>query len=336
MFLSKNQNGRYYIIYKDKDNKRAAISTGERTKKEAQKFFVKFQREQEIKNSQLVEPIRLKEFQFHFFRYAEPIFTAKTMRNYKTTFNFLKSAFGNPFLTELTSKELETYLLNRLKSSSVYSASRDYRQIASMLNKAVQDGFLLENPMKKIKRFRLPEKQPLFYSKEDFQKLIEVIDNPDIIDIVKIALYTGLRQGELIQMDWSQVDFNERLLILNNQNYLTKSKRIRTVPLTEPALEILAKRQRQSESSFVFTLFNEKIKQDYITHKFKKYVRKAKINSKLTFHSLRHTTASWLVQSGVSIYHVSKILGHADIKTTMIYCHVRTEDLRNSISIIQI
>lgn len=73
------------------------------------------------------------------------------------------------------------------------------------------------------------------------------------------------------------------------------------------------------------------IKQDWIVHNFKKYVLKANINPKLHFHSLRHTFASWLVQAGVSIYKVSKLLGHSDVKTTEIYSHLRIEDLRNSV-----
>lgn len=60
----------------------------------------------------------------------------------------------------------------------------------------------------------------------------------------------------------------------------------------------------------------------------KKYVRGAKLNDRLNFHALRHTFATWLVQKGVSIYIVSKLLGHADVKTTQIYAHLQTNDLR--------
>lgn len=73
------------------------------------------------------------------------------------------------------------------------------------------------------------------------------------------------------------------------------------------------------------------IKQGWIVHNFKKYVLKANINPKLHFHSLRHTFASWLVQKGISIYGVCKLLGHADIKTTEIYAHLRNDDLRNAV-----
>ena len=83
-------------------------------------------------------------------------------------------------------------------------------------------------------------------------------------------------------------------------------------------------------------MYNDQtMSQDFLSHKFAAYIRKAKINSKLNFHSLRHTFASRLVQRGVSIYEVSKLLGHSDIKTTQIYAHLRNEDLRNAVELLE-
>ena len=83
--------------------------------------------------------------------------------------------------------------------------------------------------------------------------------------------------------------------------------------------------------NYVFTIRKSPIKQNWIIQNFKKYVLKANINPKLKFHSLRHTSASWLVQRGVSIYEVSKLLGHSDIKVTEIYSDLRAEDLREAV-----
>ena len=68
-----------------------------------------------------------------------------------------------------------------------------------------------------------------------------------------------------------------------------------------------------------------------MTHKFKSYVKKAEINPKLNFHSLRHTFASWLVQKGATIYDVSKLLGHSTIKSTEVYAHLRVDELRGAV-----
>ena len=103
------------------------------------------------------------------------------------------------------------------------------------------------------------------------------------------------------------------------------------MPLNTRALEIVARSVEQDKSDLIFTLDGERILQDNLQDKFRKYVKAAKLNPKLSFHSLRHTFASWLVQKGVSIYEVSKLLGHADIKTTQIYAHLRSDDLRNDV-----
>ena len=86
-----------------------------------------------------------------------------------------------------------------------------------------------------------------------------------------------------------------------------------------------------AKGELIFTLEGERILQDNLQDKFRKYVVASELNPKLTFHCLRHTFASWLVQKGVSIYEVSKLLGHADIKTTQIYAHLRSDDLRNAV-----
>ena len=86
----------------------------------------------------------------------------------------------------------------------------------------------------------------------------------------------------------------------------------------------------------IFTLEGERILQDNLQDNFRKYIEAAKLNPKLTFHCLRHTFASWLVRKGVSIYEVSKLLGHADIKTTQIYAHLRGDDLRKAVEILQV
>lgn len=116
---------------------------------------------------------------------------------------------------------------------------------------------------------------------------------------------------ELLTLEWSQINFTDNFLILDNNNgHITKSKRIRTIPLNSICTEIIKKRYEKTDfrTQNIFTLAGNPISQDWLSKNFKKYVIKAKVNSKLNFHSLRHTNASWLVQSGVSIFVVSKLL----------------------------
>ena len=201
-------------------------------------------------------------------------------------------------------------MLKRIKDNSPYSAKGDLAYISGALKRAVNDGYLNFNPCEGIKSFRLPEKFPLYYSKEEYLKLISVIEDRDLKDVVKFAVNTGLRQMEIITLKWNQVNLEDRFIILDNQAHLTKTKRVRNVPINQNSFDILNERKENIISEYVFTYQGKTIKQEYLIHKFKKYVYKAKINPGLNFHSLRHTFASWLIQKGAPIYQVSKLLGH--------------------------
>ena len=72
-----------------------------------------------------------------------------------------------------------------------------------------------------------------------------------------------------------------------------------------------------------------KFNNDYVTKNFKKAVRKAELNDKVHFHTLRHSFASRLVQRGASIYVVKELLGHTDVTTTQIYSHLEQSNLKD-------
>lgn len=330
MFLTKKPSGLYYIIYNNTEGKRTSKSTGETRKAEATKKLLKYSREIEFIEENGVLPITLKRFYWEFLKYSESVHTPKTTKTHLTTRKYILEYFDNEIqLKDLTTKDIYEYLLERKKKTSIYAARKDHINFSSALTKAVLDGFLLENPCKGIKRFKLPEKQPTFYSKSDLETLLSIIPSEDIKHITEFAFNTGLRLGELTNLTWNQINFPNEILTLDNRETITKSKKVRSIPLNQTALRILNQRILLNEK-FVFTINNERIKDSRFSKNFKKYVTRAKLNPRLNFHSLRHSFASILIQKGVSIFHVSKLLGHADIKTTMIYSHVQTEDLRNA------
>ena len=315
-------NGIYYVFYEQGSGKRTCISTKTKLKKEANVFLSQFSAKLESLRKQSFNPVSLKEFSFKYLKYSELSHTWKTTLTYRTTFNIMIKYLGNIQLSELTKSSIEDFISYRVKRVSAYAGRKDLINIKAMLNWAVENNFLNSNPANRIKRIRIPEKLPVFFNKEDLR------------DLVIFAVNTGLRQGEIINLEFTQVDFINRVITLDNQNHITKSKRVRSIPLNEITLQILNKRVGKNSSSYIFNLNGNKINQDFLIHKFKKFVLTAGLNPKLKFHSLRHTFASWLVQRGVSIYEISKLLGHSDIKTTEIYSHLRTEDLMKSVNLL--
>ncbi len=332
MTLSKHSNGFYYIFYFQPNGKRTCISTGTKAKSEALKFLSQFEKEIENRKIQKLGQIYMDIYCKEFLNHSKTIHSIKTQKGYELSISYLQRNFGNIPLSEITSQKLTEYFEQRINTSSIFQARKDLICFNSFFNKAVAEGYLIVNPCKNIKRFKLPQRQPLFFTELQFDLLLNVIKEKDIKDLVIFAVNTGLRQMELITLEWNQINFKDRYLILDNHNHITKSKKIRTVPLSIKAMQILSEREIKKHGEIIFTLNGRPISQDFISHKFRSYILEAGINPKLNFHSLRHTFASWLVQRGVSIYEVSKLLGHSSISVTEIYSHLTGQNLMDAVN----
>jgi integrase len=326
MFLFKRDNGIYYLVFEDQ-GKQKRISTGKRFKQEALEFLRNFNEQMRQREEQQTASISIKDFAGQFLKFSESVHTLKTRKAFMVTFGMLERHFGNVKLTEITTRELERFFTQRIKEASTYAARRDYINLSSAFNKAVRDKQLRENPCKGIGKIRIPEKLPLFFSPDEFQVLIRAIDKPEIRHIVEFAGNTGLRQMEILTLRWEQVNLADGILILDNRTHTTKSKKIRTVPLNRRAQWILAQRKELAETEFVFTVHHKPITQNSITKIFKKYVVRAKLNPKASFHTLRHSFASWLVMRGVSLYEVQRLLGHSSPSVTQLYAHLTNGNL---------
>ncbi len=93
---------------------------------------------------------------------------------------------------------------------------------------------------------------------------------------------------------------------------------------------MLAQKGRTSE--YVFAKSDgRRFEADFVSHKFKKYIRRARLPESIHFHSLRHTFGSLLAQAGVPIFDIQKLLNHRSISTTQIYSHLSPEHLRASV-----
>lgn len=335
MFLSKHKNGYYYVYYFDAiTNLRKSISTKKKIKKDALNFLTSFSREIELTRQNKIIPITLNKFFWNFLIYSEAVHSINTTNTFKTSFRSIIKYFGDVQISKMTTSRISEYLEYKIRTVSKYQARKDLINLSSAFKKAVTDGYIIFNPCVGIKRIKIPEKQPLFFRENEFHNLLEVIDNVDLKDITIFAVNTGLRRMELITLQWEQINFRDKLVTLDNRNHLTKSKKIRTIPLNIHCMQILIERERYKTGSNVFTLDSKPISADKLTRLFKIYVKKTNVNQQLNFHSLRHTFASWLVQRGVSIYQVSRLLGHSDIKITEVYAHLRAEDLRDTVDLL--
>lgn len=240
MFLTKRKNGIYYVGYVSEDGKRSMISTGTKLKSQATKFMMDFQNKRSTPTD--LQPFMLKQFIHEFMKYSETAHTIMTYRDYKNTFRFVERYFGNIDVKQLNQAKIQAYVDHRIRNSSFLQARKDLITLKSAFNKLISFGLLETNPCDKIKRLKLPEKLPMYYKREEIDKLLANIDSPDFKDLVVVALNTGLRQGELITLKWEDVSFETKSIILTNRDHITKSKRIRSVPINNTVHEILQRR----------------------------------------------------------------------------------------------
>ncbi len=330
MFLSKRSGGIYYVFYNNPQGKRTCISTRAKKKSDAMKFLTRFREEIKKRESTGIISIRLSEFINKFRSHSAYAHSYSTSKDYISELNQFAKFTSNIHINEITQKNVNEYLRERGKIS-VYTSSKALRYLKSIFNWAIIEQYLTENPCKNIKPIKTPEKQPLFLSEKDFETLINSVKEKDLKDVIIFAANTGLRKMEILTLEWTQINLRDRYAILDNNNgHTTKSKRVRTVPLNQKAMEIVQDRKKLN-NNLVFTYNGESLNPYFACKKFKKYAIKAGLNPMLKFHSLRHTFASWLVQRGISLYQVSKLLGHSDIKTTETYSHLSPENFRSAV-----
>lgn len=256
---------------------------------------------------------------------------------HKRSLNLLVQLVGNKLLSSLTSKEVDLYRSRRAIGHSPTTVNIELRCLRAAFSTAVRWKLVPENPFKAVPLLRVPDQLPTYFSKEEFHKFISAIREQWFKDLVIVAVSTGLRRGELLNLRWQDVDFGRRILqIHSSEVFKTKAGKRRAVPMNQTVVQILVRRAQDTSTEYVFTSDGKRVLEDVATKRFKRCVLEAGINPKLHLHSLRHTFATWLVQDGVSIYEIQKLLGHSNISVTQVYSHLATSELQQAVDKISI
>ena len=210
------------------------------------------------------------------------------------------------------------------KHVSDTTINRDLEAFRHIFFWAVEEGYLLANPLARLRLVPERRKPRAILSREDEQKLLAAAA-PHLREIVTMSLETGMRRGEILNQRWEHVDFDRKLL------FVTRSKTAggegREIPLTKEVYSLLLSRRRAD--GLVFTFHNQPIKA--IKTAWKAAIRRAAIRY-CRFHDLRHTFNTRLMEAGV-IQDVRKaLMGHStgeDVNS--IYTHVELPAKRAAI-----
>ncbi|MDE2238049.1 MAG: tyrosine-type recombinase/integrase [Elusimicrobia bacterium] len=244
-----------------------------------------------------------------------------------------KGHLGLERLKDIGHLKIENYKNWRRESGILASSvNRELAIIKAMFNRGVEWGFLPRSPAQAVKMFKEPKRQARFFSPDEIKKMLAA-DDLVMRLIVSVLVNTGLRRDELLHLTWGDVNLERKQLTVQAKDgWRPKDYEVRHIPLNAAALKTLnGLRGGRDPKDWVFRdAAGQRYRADFLTHRFKKFLRGLKIEGSL--HSLRHTFASHLIMKGADLYSVSKLLGHASIKTTEIYAHLAADHLTAAVS----
>jgi len=334
MFLSK-VGERYYLFFFDESGTRHKVSTKCKMKSDALVFLQQFKRN-EYERRKKLKTISFSDFIKQFQEYSSSVHSQKTQKTNTSAFKEFLRVEGNKPLHSIGIREIEHFLIVKKREASEWTARKYYGSLAAAFEKALLWNYIVENPFRKVLKPKGRELLPAFFSDADFKVFLSSVEDRDYRELCITALLTGLRLSEFLCLRWSDIDFTTKVIqVKNSETFTTKTRKNRTVPMSEELFCLLKERKEniRSECEIVFhNRYGGMLLDTTVSQQFKKYVRSAGLNDKLHFHSLRHSFASALVTSGVSLYAVQKLLGHTTSKTTEVYAHLLPQQLHSEIN----
>ncbi|MEO8648436.1 MAG: tyrosine recombinase XerC [Acidobacteriota bacterium] len=288
----------------------------------------------------------LKQFLQHL-KYERNL-SAHTLRNYASDLE----QFRDHLLTIERRDDIPVKEIDRLTirewMASLHSANKKKTSIARKLASLrtffqflIREGVLDSNPAKMVATPRIERKLPNHLSMEDAVRFIETPDiNTDLgrrdRAIIEFLYATGIRVGELVNIDLRDIDFREKLVRVTG-----KRRKQRIVPFGEPALHALVHYLEESRPVFLNECPPaERDDQAVFLHRrggrlttrsvgrvIDKYIKQCADIHDISPHSLRHTFATHLLDSGADLRDIQELLGHARLSTTQIYTQVSMEKM---------
>jgi len=217
-----------------------------------------------------------------------------------------------------------------VKSLSSSTINRYWVAMQTALNMAVKEwDWIQTNPMSNISKLIEPEGRKRFLSDKEREALMKACkqsNNPYLYTIVIVALSTGARKSEIMNLKWSQVDFKRNTIYL----YETKNKESRALFLHSQALDcIKALRPNDyDEHDLVFKSLKVPNKPYEIKKSWEAALREANIQD-FRFHDLRHSAASYLAMNGATLAEIAEVLGHKTLAMVKRYAHLSESHTSN-------
>jgi integrase len=269
--------------------------------------------------------------------------TPRTMRNEEQCFRlWIAPAIGSKPLKDISPIHLE-----RIKKAMADAsrAAQSIRHVLALLRQVINFArthglFSGDNVVGKVKMPAADARRVRFLTPEEADVLLAALADrsPDTRDMTLLSLDAGLRAGEIFSLTWPDVDFGNGVLTLRD----TKSGKTRQVPMTEDVRGMLKDRNAQANGNPLVFPSETGGRIVQVSETFNRVVKSLKLNDgiedsrqKVVFHTLRHTCASWLVQNGVPLITVGRLLGHSTMAMTERYSHLAPDHFKQAVDTLE-
>jgi integrase len=281
--------------------------------------------------------IMLREFlEEKYFPYARSYKRPSTMDLEMRYCRKFLAFVGNVNLRSISVATIDQWKAQMVSTVSPTSWNIVLRSLKSVFNTAKKWEYIDKNPFDQVQRIRVDERRRYLMDSE-VARIMEVIDQDihaalnntkykkSVAEfrkkfklLVEFLLYTGLRRGEALKLTMTDVDLVRGVIFIER----TKTHLGRLVPLNPRAREII-----EMTRPDLFTKMHYQV----VSEKFSHYLKQAGLEG-FKLHSLRHTFATRLVALGVDLYTISRLLGHTDIKTTMVYAKTNIDSMQAAVN----
>lgn len=316
---------------------RVRRSTGTSDRKEAEAIEAKWKLEAFQAKQWGKQPSRaFDELMLAYLKATED--EKRSARRDKYSAKHLYQFFTGHQLETLKGSDIRAYIEARKSDGAAQGTiNREIGLFSSAINYARNEwDWDIPNPVMG-KRLREPEGRTRWLTQEEAALLIKAAQTDPrathLPDLIRLAVNTGMRKGEMLGLNWQRVDLKANLVHLGAEH--TKAGKRRSVPLNDEARTALLNRARFRAqycpaTPWVFT--NRKGERiENIKTSFSSACEIAGIEN-FTVHDLRHTCAAWLVSAGASLIEVRDLLGHSTIRMTEKYAHLAPDNVRNAVA----
>lgn len=339
MGLYKRGDSQFYWMSFVVNGRRVYESTKTKNKKLAEKRYAKRLTEIE-EDGWFPAEVKRKTLRDMIDRYeAEYTGKKKHQARDRSIFKHLNGFFGEYILLKNMGHVIADYEAHRSREGArPATIVKELGLLRRMLNLASKRWrWVRDNPISLIEMPQVRNERVRYLSPVEKEMLFAALDDKRVPrwlkSIVVIALNTGLRESNILNLRWSQVNLFSSLLIIGGSEM--KNQDSIGIPLTSEALDTL--RELHKVKQVEGYVFHEEGRRIYARKLHRAFVQVCEIAGlrDFRFHDLRHTFASYLRQRGVDLHILAKLLGHRDLRMTQRYAHLSVENLRDAVSVLE-